>query len=91
LGTFEIYKQQILYISSNERAANVNGSAPPTIEKEGKKEKIHLLYLKPAMYMACVLACKACFIGKGIFSMIHEIRRANVTTVLEALDAVEEG
>ena len=56
-------------------------------EKE-KKKKIDSLQLWPAVSVACYVAHKAHFIGDGIFSQIHQIRNANVTSVSEALEHV---
>jgi hypothetical protein len=56
-----------------------------------KKKKVQSLQLKPAVYVACFLAHKARFVGAGIFTFIHKIRKADVTTVSEALDAVDDG
>jgi hypothetical protein len=59
-------------------------------KKEGgeKKKKIDSLQLMPAVSVACYVAHKAHFIGEGIFAQIHQIRKANVTSVTEALEYV---
>ena len=63
---------------------------PPVAEKKiEKKKKVESLFLIPAVLAACFLAHKARFIGAGIFEQLHKIRRADVSTVSEALDFIE--
>ncbi len=62
-------------------------------EKGGieKKKKVESLHLQPAVLVACFLAQKARFIGEGIFTQIHQIRKADVATVTEALELIDDG
>jgi len=65
-----------------------------TDEKEAKtekKKKTESLQLMPAVLVACFLAHKARFIGEGIFAQIHQIRKAEVASVGEALDVIDNG
>jgi hypothetical protein len=51
----------------------------------------HVLYPTCSAYVLGFLAHKADFIGKGIFDKIHQIRKADVTSVTEALNLVDDG
>ena len=66
-----------------------SGENGDNVKKDSeKKKKIDSLQLMPAVSVACYVAHKAHFIGHGIFSQIHQIRNANVTSVTEALELV---
>ena len=85
LRTFELDTQQIFQMNRHEATtAAAEGN-------EKKKKKVDSLYLMPALYVASFLAHKARFIDAGIFSQIHKIRKADVTSVREALDEVDDG
>ena len=60
-------------------------------KEEKKAKKIDSLHLEKAVNVACFLAHKAGFIGHGVFNCIHKIRKADVTSVTEALEAVDDG
>jgi hypothetical protein len=64
-----------------------------TKEKDGQKKhkKVDSLHLERAVNVACFLSHKAGFIGRGIFDKIHMIRKADVTSVSEALEIVDDG
>jgi hypothetical protein len=49
----------------------------------------HLAHV--ALSVVGFLAHKADFIGKGVFDKIHQIRKADVTSVTEALNLVDNG
>lgn len=69
----------------------LNDSSDPKKSKgkeEKKVKKVDSLHLERAVDVACFLAHKADFIGKGLFDKIHKIRKADVTSVSEALDLV---
>lgn len=95
LRTFEMDTQQLLHVSREKEdfkkviklgkdCKNVKGR-----EKEEKKmKKVDSLHLEKAVDVACFLAHKADFIGKGIFDNIHKIRKANVASVTEVLKLV---
>jgi hypothetical protein len=87
LRTFKMDTQQILHVARHD-PVDQNGGKD---DGEKKKKKVQSLHLKPADYVACFLAHKARFIGEGIFDKIHTIRKANVTTVSEALEECDEG
>lgn len=72
------------------KLANIS---PSNDEKDKKKRKTESLHLMPAILVACFLAHKARFIGEGIFSQIHKIRKhgAEITNVTEALNIIDEG
>lgn len=83
LRTFDMDMQQILHVARDkELPQEKHGDGPDKIEKKKKVESLHLL---PAVLVACFLAHKARFIGLGIFTQIHQIRKADVTNVTEAL------
>lgn len=83
LWSFQVDMQQILHVA---RDAPVDGS-----DKTEKKKKIETLRMIPAGLVACYLAHKARFIGEGIFAQIHRIKRADVATVTEALELIDDG
>ena len=78
LRTFDLDTQQIFKVNRE-----------TTDEK--KKKKVDSLCLMPALYVASFLAHKAKFIDAGIFAQIHKIRKADVTSVREALDEMDDG
>ena len=86
LRTFEMDMQQILHVARDKEPKDVQGSAE---EKGEKKKKIDALHLVLAVHAACFLAHKARFIGNNIFSQIHQIRKGEVTSVSEALAAID--
>lgn len=86
LSTFEMDTQQILHVTRHEPPGQHSNE-----EGEKKKKKIQSLHLKKAVYVACFLAHKARFIGEGVFDQIHTIRKADVTSVIEALRACDNG
>lgn len=83
LRTFEMDTQQIQHVARDVEAPKDEG------EKTEKKKKIESLHLMPAVLVAFFLAHKARFIGEGIFDQIHRIRKADVTSVSEALDLID--
>jgi hypothetical protein len=80
LRTFDMDMQQILHVARDEKGDD---------GKIEKKKKMESLCLQPAVLAACFLAHKARFIGNGIFSQIHRIKNASVTTVSEALELID--
>jgi hypothetical protein len=86
LCTFEMDTQQILHVTRHDPPGHNNND-----EGEKKKKKIQSLHLKKAVYVACFLAHKARFIGEGVFDQIHTIRKVDVTSVTEALEACDSG
>lgn len=76
LRTFEMDTQQIFHVARGEST---------------KKKKVDSLHLMPAVHVACFLAHKARCIEKGLFAQIHKIRKADVASVSEFLDLVDEG
>lgn len=86
LRTFEMDTQQILHVTRHDPPGNNSNE-----DGEKKKKKIQSLHLKKAVYVACFLAHKARFIGEGVFDQIHMIRKADVTSVTEALEACDNG
>ena len=94
LRTFEIDMQQLSHVSrekddSKKTKKNKDGSGKNKEEK--KVKKVDNLLLARAVDVACFLAHKADFIGKGIFDRIHKIRKADATSVTEALELVDNG
>jgi hypothetical protein len=85
LRTFDMDTQLILHVSRDKEEKKVDG--PDKIEK---KKKVESLHLQPAVLVACFLAQKARFIGEGIFTQVHQIRKADVATVTEALELIDE-
>ncbi len=59
-------------------------------EGEKKVKKVDRRHLEKAANVACFLAHKAGFIGEGIFDKIHQIRKADVANVSEALSKVDD-
>eukprot|EP00934_Nitzschia_sp_Nitz4_P003040 Nitzschia sp. Nitz4//scaffold170_size48074//38980//40860//NITZ4_007112-RA/size48074-processed-gene-0.26-mRNA-1//-1//CDS//3329538661//3030//frame0 len=80
LRSFEMDTQQFRHVSREK----------DTGDKE-KVKKVDRLHLERAVNVACFLAHKASFFGNGIFDMIHRIRKADATSVTEALDLVDNG
>jgi len=71
--------------------SNNSGDGKNTTSKgkeEKKVKKVDSLHLERAADVACFLAHKADFIGNGLFDKIHKIRKADVTSVSEALSLV---
>ncbi|KAG7356710.1 hypothetical protein IV203_001396 [Nitzschia inconspicua] len=93
LSTFEIDMQQLIHVSrEKEEGKKKSKGDDESKSKEGKKaKKVDSLYLARAVDVACYLAHKADFIGKGIFDRIHKIRKADATSVTEALNLVDGG
>jgi hypothetical protein len=87
LRTLEMDTQQIFHVA---RQDTLKEQTDGEQSKEKKKKKVESLYLQPAVFVACFLAHKARFIGKGIFHQIHKIRKSDVTNVTEALLVVNE-
>jgi hypothetical protein len=88
LRTFELDTQQIFKMN---REVPTTDDAAAAEGNEKKLKKVDSLHLMPALYVASFLAHKARFIDAGILSQIHKIRTADVTSVREALDAVDDG
>lgn len=82
LRTFDLDTQQIFHV--NRETSVVDGEGK-------KKKKVDSLHPVPALYVASYLAHKAKFIDAGIFAQIHKIRKANVTSVCEALEEIDDG
>jgi hypothetical protein len=105
LRTFEMDVQQIQHVSRDgdpptkvkSPAKDCSKDDDPNNEngdesaKPEKKKKMESLQLVPAVIVACFLAHKARFIGEGIFAQIHQIRKMEVTSVVEALDVIDNG
>jgi hypothetical protein len=94
LRTFEIDMQQLSHVSrekddGKKKKKNKDGDGKNKEEK--KLKKVDNLLLARAVDVACFLAHKADFIGKGIFDRIHKIRKADATSVTEALELVDSG
>jgi hypothetical protein len=92
LRTFEIDMQQLMHVSREKddpKKKKVGGDDKTKDEK--KMKKVDSLHLARAVDVACYLAHKADFIGKGIFNRIHKIRKADATSVTEALNLVDGG
>jgi hypothetical protein len=88
LRTFDMDTQQILHVARDkDLPQEKTGDGPEKIEK---KKKVESLHLQPAVLVACFLAQKARFIGEGIFTQIHQIRKADVATVTEALELIDD-
>jgi hypothetical protein len=84
LRTFEVDMQQILHVA-RDGESQIQDKSAKSDEKVEKKKKVESLQLVPAVLAACFLAHKARFIGEGIFSRLHKIRKADVASVSEAL------
>jgi len=93
LWTFDVDMQQVLHIARDNPppAKKGSGTGQDNTEKAEKKKKTESLYLVAGTLAACYLAHKARFIGAGIFKQIHMIRKAGVTSVTEALEAIDDG
>jgi hypothetical protein len=91
LRTFEIDTQQIVHVARENEVGKDKNTLANNAATEGKKKKIESLHLMPAVLVACFLAHKARFIGEGVFSQIHQIRKTNVTSVSEALSVIDNG
>ena len=98
LRTFDMDTQQFRHVSREKditKSKNGDKNKDKTVldvkDSELKMKKVDSLHLEKAVNVACFLAHKAGFIGKGIFDSIHKIRRADVTSVSEALDMVDNG
>jgi hypothetical protein len=88
LRTFDMDTQQILHVARDkDLPQEKKGDDPERIEK---KKKVESLHLQCAVIVACFLAQKARFIGEGIFTQIHQIRKADVATVTEALELIDD-
>jgi len=85
LKSFEVDTQQFSHVARDKD--------PKSKDKDPQKKskKVDNLHLQRASTVACFLSHKAKFIGEGIFEKIHLIRKADVTTVSEALQIVDEG
>ena len=85
LKSFEVDTQQFTHVARDKD--------PKSKDKELQKKhkKVDNLHLQRASTVASFLSHKAKFIGEGIFEKIHLIRKADVTTVSEALQIVDEG
>lgn len=90
LCSFEIDTQQIQHVA-RESEGVTKVKEKKIVSPEGKKKKIESLHLMPAVLVACFLAHKARFIGEGVFSRIHHIRKTNVASVTEALVVIDNG
>ena len=103
LGTFEMDTQQFRHVARDKDVKHVDKESGP-VEKNGKtsekneggkgekkSKKVDTLHLEKAVHVACFLNHKATFAGEGIFDRIHKIRRADVTSVSEALESVDDG
>eukprot|EP00536_Pseudo-nitzschia_multiseries_P011708 jgi/Psemu1/308437/fgenesh1_kg.412_\ len=90
LRTFDVDTQQLSHVSREKDAGKGKTEGGGEV-KEKKMKKVDSLHLEKAVDVACFLAHKADFIGKEIFNKIHQIRRADVTTVSEALNLVNKG
>jgi hypothetical protein len=76
---------------SDAAATTAKDSGSEKGDKEKKAKKVDNLHLEKAVHVACFLAHKASFVGEGIFDCIHKIRKADVASVSEALDTVDDG
>ena len=99
LRTFEVDTQQFRHVSREKDVkkdvAGDQGEKKAKKDKgepgEKKAKKVDSLHLEKAVNVACFLAHKALFIGNGIFDKVHKIRQADVTSVTEALELVDNG
>jgi hypothetical protein len=89
LRTFEMDTQQFRHVSREKETGKGKGKENKDGEK--KMKKVDSLHMEKAVHVACSLAHKAGFIGNGIFDKIHKIRKADVTSVSEALEMVDDG
>uniref|UniRef100_A0A7S4AME0 Uncharacterized protein n=1 Tax=Pseudo-nitzschia australis TaxID=44445 RepID=A0A7S4AME0_9STRA len=90
LRTLDVDTQQLSHVSREKDTGKVKTESGGEV-KEKKVKKVDSLHLEKAADVACFLAHKADFIGKGIFDKIHQIRKADVTSVSEALHLVNNG
>jgi hypothetical protein len=92
LRTFDMDTQQLLHVSREKEdpkkkgGKDKSGDGNSKGKEEKKVKKVDSLHLEKAVDVACFLAHKADYIGKGVFDKIHRIRKANVTTVSETLN-----
>jgi hypothetical protein len=95
LRTFEMDTQQFRHVARDKepKSKDKDGENKDGDKKDGEKKvkKVDSLHLEKAVHVACFLAHKASFIGRGIFACIHKIRKADVTSVSEALETVDDG
>lgn len=103
LRTFQVDTQQFRHVTRDKDAKGKDKNSqegndgkskdvkPKENDGEKKLKKVDSLHLEKAVYVACFLAHKAGFIGEGIFDKIHRIRKADVTSVTEALNAMDDG
>ena len=95
LRTFEMDTQQFRHVARDKepKSKDKDGEKKDSDKKDGEKKvkKVDSLHLEKAVHVACFLAHKASFIGRGIFACIHKIRKADVTSVSEALETVDDG
>lgn len=93
LRTFDMDTQQFRHVARDKDAMKAKEDVEKKkAPKEGeKKKKIDSLHMEKAVTVACFLAHKASFIGQGIFDAIHKIRKADATSVSEALELVDNG
>ena len=103
LGTFEMDTQQFRHVARDKEVKHKEkdgGSGEKSGKSNDKKQgekvekkarKVDNLHLEKAVHVACFLNHKATFAGEGIFDRIHKIRRADVTSVTEALESVDDG
>jgi hypothetical protein len=95
LRTFEMDTQQFRHVARDkeQKSKDKDGDKKDGDKKDGEKKvkKVDSLHLEKAVHVACFLAHKASFIGRGIFACIHKIRKADVTSVSEALETVDDG
>ena len=59
--------------------------------KRKAKKLTVFTWKKLSTWLAYFLAHKANFIGNGVFDSIHKIRKADATSVSEALNLVDNG
>mmetsp|Transcript_10139 Transcript_10139/g.25388 ORF Transcript_10139/g.25388 Transcript_10139/m.25388 type:complete len:392 (-) Transcript_10139:378-1553(-) len=92
LRSFAMDTQQLLHVSREKedpkKKGKTGGDGKAVKKEEKKMKKVDSLHLERAADVACFLAHKADFIGKGLFAKIHKIRKADVTSVSEALRLV---
>ncbi|CAJ1933222.1 unnamed protein product [Cylindrotheca closterium] len=85
LKSFEVDTQQFSHVA---RDKDIRSKEK---DPQKKHRKVDNLHLQRASTVACFLSHKAKFIREGIFKKIHTIRKADVTTVSEALQIVDKG
>jgi len=92
LRTFAVDTQQFRRVSREKEVKTKDKDGKSKDKEVGeKKKKVDSVHLEKAVHVACFLSHKASFIGNGIFERIHKIRRADVTSVSEALEMVDDG